>query len=405
MNQDMNTFSREKFKQKQEEFTKTKKELLEKNVEIDNIVKALNGESFDLTNWVADNIFRPDNKKRKKEATKELKELNRLVSNSIKKIDTFTMQYETLADIANDMKKWTDAILNLVQMGEVNFIIPQYKNTKAKEVNIAQIVVGAVGGIATVLSMGAIAPLAISASALTLFIGGIVAGEDRKKEFEDIEKKAIEAQDKLKDDLIVNLDDGIKNIDEFVSNASLAFENANLLFYKEENKVISFKKDEMTLEKLAKVVSYQTIYLSNMNSEFNSYITTLDKYEKKGKLTKSRIRNMAEDRAMGLVDDEEEEEMTHKFMTAYYINKGCSQEELSKYESKEELCVIDKISTEVEISKEEVKKMVAYRMLTLEIEPNKIAHILNIDIKEVDKMKSNYDSMLELNKTLEPFAA
>ena len=84
---------------------------------------------------------------------------------------------------------------------------------------------------------------------------------DRKKEFEDIERKAIKAQNKLKDDLIPKLDTGIKNIDKFVSDASLAFENANLLFYKEEDNVIRFKKDEMTLEKLAKVVSYQTIYL------------------------------------------------------------------------------------------------------------------------------------------------
>ncbi|GAA4273376.1 hypothetical protein U6A24_20690 [Aquimarina gracilis] len=187
----LETFLKE-LKHRKKELEHLKASVISGKSNAQRVLSAIKNESSNIANFFGDNIFRPDNRRRKKQAIDAIDRLIELCGSSEDIIDDLLNKKDYCQQIGNDMGEWRETIVNFFPIiGSTSIIVPEFSKDWGVEIfaQLSVIVIGA--GFASMAKYGFKAGLAIAAIGLLIgVIAGIVAGEKRKVLFEEFKQDA-----------------------------------------------------------------------------------------------------------------------------------------------------------------------------------------------------------------------
>lgn len=159
------------------------------------VIEGLENDSFSVSKWLGDELFRPGNPQRKARALAELRGL-------VEDLRTLDNKAQELSDCLNEMrllmlsmKIWADSIVELIPMFSFSMSLPNFSSFLDNLISTLEFV----GTLAVIvfLKFKGIKLFSLKASAIFIaltivfeLIAGIIQGEERKKKFEQIASEA-----------------------------------------------------------------------------------------------------------------------------------------------------------------------------------------------------------------------
>lgn len=322
-------------------------------------------------------IFRPDNPKRRKDAIKALKILEREIDTALEKAAELENLSVELKLVIGYMHDWSDCVIGLIPLLKLNVAVPEFSTTFTDVwhdlMNIGLIIASVF--LASTLVTG---PLGLTGFAITLgalgllgLIGGIFAAQERKDAFENIKRKADKTTAKIQQEVTAKLAKALAETHQFFNDAALSLKRAGLS-----------DSDSLSPEKVAKAFETHVGVIKQWRDGYHIMTTLIHNKQMDG----------TEAAKLGATvlaggDSVKQAKLAKVLHGAYLLDKGDSVADIAKI---------------LEISAEEAKQLQAREMLMKGKTPADIAKILNMPQSKVDRVKNRNE---ELSAMIQQFHA
>lgn len=218
---------RTKLKEDMDNLETLNSDLITKAGNTETVINGINNESSSAIKWFSDNVFRPGNGERKKEAVNALKILLELLNNSHTTASYMINKYLDLRSIGDDMARWRKTILDIFPVIEASICVPQPDLPDTIGWDISFGVLAGVTGLAVISVVGLpIAAVTGAAALIVGFVGAIITGNERMHAFEDLKQDAENSSNKVQTEILDKLTDAKQKMDTFFSQAAESFKTA-----------------------------------------------------------------------------------------------------------------------------------------------------------------------------------
>jgi hypothetical protein len=332
--------------------------------DVNNVISGLRNDSFSVSKWLGDEVFRPGNKKRKETAIAEMQGLVEELITLDRKVQELLDHLHEMKLLMRAMKDWTASIVELIPVFSFSMSVPQFSTTLDEMIRILEYV----GTLAVMvfLKYKAIKLFSLKASAYFVvaaivfeLIAGIIQGEERKKKFEEIANDAREKRKEVRVS-IDNVDESIQNIRLYFINILKVYQNAGLT-------------EEQTTEvtRIREIVESSKSKFMSMQNDFKN----AEKFEAAGMAPKDVANILAG----------QDQDKRNALLAGSLIRRNSS---------------IDEITKELNVSPAEARKARATALLLEGKSPQEIARTLEVstdDLERIVKMDS-FQSVLEIKE-------
>lgn len=355
------------------------KQITDNIIDVKGVQDSIENEPESVTRWMADNMFRTDNPKRKEEAINALKDLSSALEDSLAKSQELSDLSVDLKLILGMMKEWSEYIRDLIPVLEFHISIPEFSDSFTESWDTVMGVTGIITGI-FLLSSLFLGPIGLSLFAIGLvlevilaFIGGIIAGDKRKEAFENIKKQADDSKKDVDEKVLNDLNEALDDTKRFFKDTAVSLVGTGLA-----------DSSDMTPTETRKVLEKKIGELRDWRSGYNTMTLLMDK-------SSMKPREAAELGAQVVAKGDEKRiaELTNLFLGAYLYDKGDS---------------VDEVVKELGISGLDAKRLKARNMLLEGQTPDKIAKYLEIPLADVVKIKAKNDELQKAKEAIEAAA-
>ncbi|TRX37103.1 hypothetical protein [Flavobacterium restrictum] len=347
----------------------------------DGLLNKIENETFSLSAWIGDNVFRPDNPERKKTAIESIKGNDGIITNIdivIKELDKLkNLLTGDIQQIINNYESWkTDVNIQLLSL---SLTVPAFQDSLTK-FNTVDTVVGI--GIGISVFAAPILPIALAIFGIIEIITAIFAAEARKDFFEKIMNETKISNEKIKS-IQLEINSSMGKINTFYKNILTTFYAAGFLT---EAKYKEFKDIDTSKDN-----AYHkfTEFIIAQRTEMNKWTAAIEMIEKNGKKAKSNNKKFDLDTAV--------EYAVVNVDSIKYYNENEKEEILkAMYLLKDESKSVSDISTQTGIESKYIVDARAVNMLLDGKTPSEIANMLNIEEKLVEELSKKHTSIIDL---------
>ncbi|MBF4518763.1 hypothetical protein IRZ71_20605 [Flavobacterium sp. ANB] len=347
----------------------------------DSLLNKIENETFSISAWIGDNVFRPDNPERKKNAIEAIKGKDGIITN----IDIVIEELDKLKDllkgdiqqIINNYESWKKDVN--IQLVSLSLTVPAFQDSFTK-FNTIDTVVGI--GIGISIFAAPILPIALALFGIIEIITAIFAAEERKDFFEKIMNETKKSNEKIKS-VRSEINSSMEKIKTFYKNILTTFYAAGFLTEAEYKK---FKEIDTSKD--------------NAYHEFTEFIIMQRTEMNKWTAAIKMIENTEEDAKA----DNEEFDLNTSIRFAVvnldsitYYNKKEKKDILkAMYLLKDESKSVSEISSQTGIEAKYIIDAKAVNMLLQGKTPREIAEMLNIEEKLVEELSKKHTSIIDL---------
>jgi len=333
---------------------------------IDSIVSKLLDEDLEISAWIGDHIFRTDNPERKAEAIRLLKELKSELSGTT--IDLNILKHEIQDDVNSllmEFLAWRKCFKNTLPLISLSIVVPTYKKISLdKGVALFLFVANqCIGKIKVLDSLVAKLGVLGGIAAVLYLITGIIQGEMRKEYFENIQAETNKAKKDLAETK-QDINSGHNQVNAFFKEVAKTFKEAGLL-----------QDANVNNRELVFLVKEQSNTLRKWSDQFNA----MKRMQEKGMDLSIAASIAAEALCKNAADQHELEKVATTLIGSYLIE---SHTDLAS------------ISSTLNISKEQAKKIKAMYMLFTKHTPSEIAEALDMDMQEIELIQEENKDVL-----------
>ncbi|WP_271769368.1 hypothetical protein [Aquimarina algiphila] len=280
----------------------------------------IRNERINVASFLGDNIFRPDNRRRKHEALNEILSL-RDISFNTERLITYLVKYEDeLLAIGQYMKEWRKMILDFFPIIKAQIpVVPKFKKDWEVELILAigeALVLKTFNSLKTMGFKKATAEMAIGL--LLIIVSGILSGERRKEKFEKFRRDARTAHKSMNESIFIPLQKAKENMDKFFKDLGKSLLAKGLID----------KKSAKYPDLIVKAVKEKTVEIRNLNMIYDDLAE---------RMKKGNIRDLKRITDTVLNDTDkavkEKEKIRYIIQVAYGMENKITSYELSLYSS------------------------------------------------------------------------